>query len=242
MNYGILTISSLIQTDLDNSDDWAVKNNMKLNPTKCMYMDVSFMRSPQILPPLRLCNQNLQSADVVKILGIKIAKDLKWDIHIGDVLVRASGRLFMLTSLKKFGLSIRDLVTIYVGFVRPLLEYAVPVWHPGLTDKQHQSLERIQKRACRIILGGDYSSYQEALVACELPDLRSRRDKICLDFANKLYDSEQFRCWLPKLISESVQYPLRDDNMMSVPKKCTQRYANSAIPFMVQKWNEQFSK
>ena len=57
------------------------------------------MKDPQVLPPLRLCNQNLQSADVVKILGIKIAKDLTWDTHIGDVLGRASGRLFMLTRL-----------------------------------------------------------------------------------------------------------------------------------------------
>ena len=27
---------STIQTDLDNFDDWAQYNNMKLNPTKCM--------------------------------------------------------------------------------------------------------------------------------------------------------------------------------------------------------------
>ena len=90
---------------------------------------------------------------------------------------------------KRFGLSVEDLVTIYIGFVRPLLEYAVPVWHPGLTEKQHLALERIQKRACRIILGCSYSSYQDALVICNMPDLRSRRDKICLDFAIKLYES-----------------------------------------------------
>ena len=82
---------STIQTDLDHFDDWALCNNMKLNPTKCMYTDVSFMKDPQVLPPLRLCNQNLQSADVVKILGIKIAIDLTWDTYIGDVLGRASG-------------------------------------------------------------------------------------------------------------------------------------------------------
>ncbi len=125
---------STIQTDLDKFDDWAQYNNMMLNLTNCMYMDVSFMKGPQVLPPLRLCDQNLQSAEVVKILGIKVAKDLMWATHIGDVLGRASGRLFMLTRLERFGLSVEDLVTIYVGFVRPLLEYAVPVWHPGLTE------------------------------------------------------------------------------------------------------------
>ena len=61
-----------------------------------------------------------------------MANNLKWDIHINDIICKASGRLFMLTTLRRFGLAIKDLVTIYVGFIRPLLEYAVPVWHPGL--------------------------------------------------------------------------------------------------------------
>ena len=37
----------------------------------------------------------------------------------------------MLTTLKRLGMSLEDLKTIYIGFIRPLLEYAVPVWHPG---------------------------------------------------------------------------------------------------------------
>ncbi len=79
---------STIQTNLDKFDDRAQFNNMKLNPTKYMYMDVSFMEGPQVLPALRLCDQNLQSAEVVKILGIKIAKDVTWETHIGDILGR----------------------------------------------------------------------------------------------------------------------------------------------------------
>ena len=61
----------------------------------------------------------------------------------------------------RFGFSIKDLVTVYVGFVRPLRQYAVPVWHPGLTQQQHDAHERIQKRACRIIIGLSYTSYQD---------------------------------------------------------------------------------
>ena len=37
---------------------------------------------------------------------VKITKNLKWDVHIGDVIKRASGRLLMLGILKRFGLSI----------------------------------------------------------------------------------------------------------------------------------------
>ena len=75
-----------------------------------------------------------------------------------------------------------------------------------------------------------------------MPDLRSRRDKICLDFATKLYESQQFRSWLPKLRSEVVKVPLRNSNMMTLLKVRTQRYANSAILYLVKKWNEQYKK
>ena len=89
----------------------------------------------------------------------------------------------MLSMLKRHCSFAKDLVTVYVGFIRPLLEYAVPVWHPGLTEKQHYALERIQRRACRIMLGYTYSHYKEALITYDITELKLRRDKICLDFA-----------------------------------------------------------
>ena len=90
----------------------------------------------------------------------------------------------MLTTLKRFGLPIEDLKTIYIGFIQPLAEYAVPAWHPGLTEHQHYALERIQKRACRIMLGTKYDSYINALEQCQLTNLRTRREQICLQFIN----------------------------------------------------------
>ena len=60
----------------------------------------------------------------------------------------------MLRSLVKYGLPKEDLITIFVGYIRPLLEYASPAWSGGLTQNPNERLERIQKRALRIILRG----------------------------------------------------------------------------------------
>lgn len=228
---------STIQCDLNKFDQWATQNHMDLNPSKCMFMDITFVKEPPNHPPLRLSGQDLQSTEVVKILGIKITNDLKWNVHIADVTKRASGRLFMLSMLKRHGLCIKDLVTVYVGFIRPLLEYAVPVWHPGLFEKQHNALERIQKRACRIIFGTSFSSYDESLKKCNLTELRTRRDAICLDFAKKLYSSKEFRKWLPQLRSEATGRILRNANHMTTPGSRTNRYSESPIPFMAQLYN-----
>ena len=153
---------------------------MNLNPAKCMYMDVTFVKNPPILLCLKLCNQDLKSTAVVEILGLKISKDLKWDTHVSDIIKRASGRLFMISILKRHGLPDEDRATIFIGFIRTLLEYAVPSWHPDLTEHQHTALERIQKRACRIILGDNYNHYQDAL-------------NICFNFAKSLFKSNNFR-------------------------------------------------
>ena len=143
----------------------------------------------------------------------------------------------MLTILRRFGLPLDDLKTIYIGFIRPLVEYAVPVWHPGLTEIQHNALERVQKRALRIMLGSQYNSYSDAMSTCKLPELRKRRDQICIKFANTLLDQPKFRNWLPSIRSECHTYKLRNADLMSIPKTRTQRYANSPIPYMVKLWN-----
>ena len=39
----------------------------------------------------------------------------------------------MLKLLKKFHLSLPDLLPIYKGYIQPLTEYAAPVWNAGLT-------------------------------------------------------------------------------------------------------------
>ncbi|XP_071498762.1 uncharacterized protein [Diadema antillarum] len=65
-----------------------------------------------------------------------------------------------------------DLLTVYLATVRPILEYAVPVW---AAKKQVDLIERIQKRACRIIIGRSYSSYSDARDTLHLPTLSDRR-------------------------------------------------------------------
>ena len=52
---------------------------------------------------------------------------------------------------------------MYKGYIRPLLEYSDVIWHSSLTSNQTHPLERVQKRALRIILGTDYISYANAL-------------------------------------------------------------------------------
>ncbi len=59
-------------------------------------------------------------------------------------------------------------------------------WHPSISVKQGNDIESIQKRACRTILGGDFTSYNEALVSCGLDSLLERKVAHCHRFAEGL--------------------------------------------------------
>ena len=49
---------------------------------------------------------------------------------------------------------------VYIKEIRSILEFAVPIWHSGLTRKQSIAIERIQKLALKIVLQEDYLNYK----------------------------------------------------------------------------------
>ena len=53
--------------------------------------------------------------------------------------------------LKRAGIRQTDLVNVYVSVVRPVLEYACPVWHTNLPKYLSDNIEMIQKRALKSI-------------------------------------------------------------------------------------------
>jgi len=78
----------------------------------------------------------------------------------------------------------------YIGIIRPVVEYAVAVWHSGLTAELSDQLETIQKRALRIIFGGSSftnHSYESFCHNLELSPLSTRRDQLASHFFTNSY-------------------------------------------------------
>ena len=133
--------------------------------------------------------------------------------------------------------SSQELVTIYKGYMRPVLEYAAPLWHPGLTQKQVDQVENIQKRVCKHILGWEYTSYPDSLAELELESLEDRRLNICREFAVKCSTSGKFSRWFPP--SEYCSsMTLRKQRKFEFLKHKTNRFRDSPIPFMVNLLNK----
>jgi len=67
------------------------------------------------------------------------------------IFCQSSKRIYCILNLCKAGVPTRDIVYIYCSVIGSVLEYACPVWHPGLTRKLSKDIEHVQKRCLRII-------------------------------------------------------------------------------------------
>ena len=132
-----------------------------------------FRRVVDHLPSaLAIDTKALESVDAHKVLGVTIQSNLKWDLHINEVVAKASKRLHILRVLKRGGVPPADLLKVYFALIRSVLEYCCPVWHNALPVKLSDSIERVQKRALRIIFPALH--YQETLATTGCVSLHTR--------------------------------------------------------------------
>ena len=87
----------------------------------------------------------------VKLLGLHIRIDLKWNVRVSELVWKVSTRLYYLRQLKKSRVATREPLLFYITCIRPILEYGSPVFHCALPSYLSEDLERLQKSAMKII-------------------------------------------------------------------------------------------
>ena len=215
---------------------------MKLTEAKCSYM--VFSRSKEDFCSRLTVNKTyLERTDVAKILGIWVSEDLTWSKNCSEICKKAYSRLSLITKLKYAGVSLEDLVEIYVLFIRSLTEYCAVAFHSSLTGEDDRKLEQIQKTCLKVILGEMYINYPAALEMCGLELLSTRRQKRCLDFAKKcLKKQKTSRLFPERTIQEGDQHFIRDREIFEVNFASGDTYKTSAIPYCQRLLNDHYRK
>ena len=78
--------TSSIQPTLDYLHDWSLSNHLMLNPAKCHVMQVYFDKKEQPIIDLHIADHHLEIVEKVKLLGVTIQCDLKWDSQVDNIL------------------------------------------------------------------------------------------------------------------------------------------------------------
>jgi len=128
---------------------------------------------------------DIEHVDTFKLLGIYVSSDLSWNNHVTNIYKSANSRLHFLQQLKRAVVSCKDILRFYTAVIHPVLEYAAPVWHTGLTAELAESLDSVQKHILRIIFGGNSFTNSTHLSFCEslaISSLQFRRETLSTNF------------------------------------------------------------
>ena len=232
--------NNLLHYYLRDAEEFASVNKMVVNKEKTKIM--SFNKSRKWVFPTELefsDGTKMGTMAETKLLGIIISDNLKWHKNTQYICDKARQKLWMLRRLLKLKLSHQELFDVYIKEVRSILELAVPVWHSGLTIKQSNQIESIQKIAFKMILQNDYTSYSEACEKFSTISLKERRIKLCLRFAKKNFKSDFNMFTKNQTKIHNTRYSTKP---VLEPRCNTGRYQKSSLPFLARLLNSQVKK
>jgi len=159
-----------LQRDINNIMEWSNKWQMKFNTTKCKVVHIG-TKNPN--HQYTMDENPLQSSQGEKDLGVTINQDLSFDTHIANAVKKANQILGMIWRTYD-DKSMKNILQLYKSLVRPHLEYATQVWRP-YKQTQINLIEKVQRRATRMIRGLNRVTYEERLRKCHLLSLEMRR-------------------------------------------------------------------
>ena len=159
-----------LQNDLDRLVKWSEKWQMLVNFEKCKCLHTGH----------RNLNVNYKMGDTVlsttvkeKDLGVTISADMKVSEQCGIAASKGNQILGLIRrNITYKGKKL--IIPLYKAILRPHLEYCIQAWRP-YRKKDIDTLERIQRRATKMIPELRDLSYEERLKECGLTTLETRR-------------------------------------------------------------------
>ena len=123
--------------------------------------------------PYKMGSVELGTTANERDLGVNFATDLKWREHINVCAAKANCVLGLIKrNFVNFDIELVKI--LYTVYVRPLIEFAVPVWNLSLKG-DIESLEKIQRRVTKMVYELKDLSYEDRLEYLGLTTLEKRR-------------------------------------------------------------------
>lgn len=160
----------IMRNDLDKIFQWSVDWQMSFNTDKCT---VIHMGKNNNEAEYKMGDKILKKSTVERDLGVLIDCSGKASEQCALAAKKANAVLGMIKRNISFK-SKDNIVRLYKSLVRPRLEYCVQAWCPYVR-KDVEMLEKVQRRATKMIEGYGNLKYEDRLMKTGLISLEKRR-------------------------------------------------------------------
>ena len=236
--------AALLQQDLNSFEEWCVSNRMFLNVSKCKVVRFTNKRNP-VIYNYTIHNSTLPSAESTTDLGVIFSSNGSFGQHIDHVVLKSLRTLGFINRISKDFITPTSYTLLYKALVRPLLEYASPIWSP-YTQCDVKLLESVQHKFLRRLaflnrtpMRRDDHDYQPIMSLFSVQRLANRRQITDLLFLHKIVNGHVNSTKLSSLFKLNVPTrSLRNHAVFCVPFRRTNIGLNSTVTRLCRSGND----
>ena len=162
--------SDHLQKDLDAVVTWSDIWQLPFNADKCKILHIGSSNPGH---SYRMQGRELEVASAERDLGIHIDPDLKFRKHAASAAAKGN-QMLALVKRSFLCISTTTLPLLYKSLIRPHIEYGNLIWGP-FNRADQKLIERVQRRATKMVPELRNLPYQERLRRLDLPSLYHRR-------------------------------------------------------------------
>ena len=176
------------------------------------------------------------SGERLKILGFYFGQTPDAEEHVRSIERKMMARMWILRHLKRAGVPQEDLNSIFKTLLRPVIDYAAPVYSSLLTKGQSDRLERLQMWAYKIVYGFNVS-YDTVQREAGVQLLKDRCQELFVRFAKKLSTNPRFSDWFVR--DPCHEHYTRKRKSLKNPRPRTERLKKNPLYAMRRTINEE---
>ena len=233
-NTSLDNLVATLECDTITSVKWFTQNYMGSNAEK--FQAIILRKFSSIDTYFRIQDQNINTSRTIKILGVILDDQLKFNDHITSICRRASSQINALKRISKF-LNTSGRMNIYKSFIYSNFNYCPLTWI-FCGKKNTDKLEKLQERALRFVFNDSISTYELLLKNAELLPLSVLRLKLlaievykCINCINPEYMNDMFK-------HKSLPYDFRDSSKLETSKYNGKTFGYKSFTYYGSKlWN-----
>ena len=226
-NKNLLRVFKNLQFDVKNTLKWFKVNSLKANPEKFQFMVLGSKKNKSYI--LDIDGIKITDTHEVKLLGVTIDKELKFDKHIENLCKNATYKLHALRRLRKY-LTLDKAKLLANSFIHSQFNYAPLIWMFA-SKTLISKVNKLHYRTLQVVHNDYDHSYEELLNTINDVSIHQKHLRYLV---TEIYKS--IRNLNPEFMWEYFQqkpttYRLRNGSLLALPPARSTRYGINSLLF-----------